>query len=213
MLYFLTFSTLALVIGMIVSHVVQPGAGMHIDPASLDQGAVATYVSKAHDSTISGFLMNIIPATMFSPFVNGDILSGRVNSAALEGVLGFLPNKTKEEICAEMKAALIAGGLKESDFDLSFMYRHDCSVVDPQHELPQGLLKAAEAVKVPLRIDAFTASCDAWFYNNQLGIPTVVLGAGTLKVAHSIHEHIEVASIGETAKVLVDYIAGFCKEA
>ncbi len=74
MLYFLTFSTLALVVGMIVSHVVQPGAGMHIDPASLDQGAVATYVSKAHASTISGFLMNIIPATMFSPFVSGDIL-------------------------------------------------------------------------------------------------------------------------------------------
>ncbi|MGA0585468.1 MAG: cation:dicarboxylate symporter family transporter, partial [Castellaniella sp.] len=74
MLYFLTFSTLALAIGMIVSHIVQPGAGMHIDPASLDQGAVASYVSKAHDSTISGFLMNIIPATMFSPFVSGDIL-------------------------------------------------------------------------------------------------------------------------------------------
>ena len=48
---------------------------------------------------------------------------------------------------------------------------------------------------------------------DSLGIPTVVFGAGTLKVAHSIHEHIEVASIGETAKVLVDYIAGFCKEA
>src|SRR5690606_32959020 len=74
MLYFLTFSTLALIIGMIVSHVVQPGAGMHIDPATLDQGAVATYVSKAHDSTISGFLMNIIPSTMISPFVSGDIL-------------------------------------------------------------------------------------------------------------------------------------------
>ncbi|WP_343835447.1 dicarboxylate/amino acid:cation symporter [Castellaniella ginsengisoli] len=74
MLYFLTFSTLALIIGMIVSHVVQPGAGMHIDPSTLDQGAVATYVSKAHDSTISGFLMNIIPDTMLSPFVSGDIL-------------------------------------------------------------------------------------------------------------------------------------------
>lgn len=74
MLYFLTFSTLALIIGMAVSHLIQPGAGMHIDPASLDHGAVATYVSKAHDSTISGFLMNIIPATMFSPFVSGDIL-------------------------------------------------------------------------------------------------------------------------------------------
>ena len=74
MLYFLTFSTIALIVGMIISHLIQPGAGMHIDPATLDQGSVATYVSKAHDSTIAGFLMNIIPATMFSPFVSGDIL-------------------------------------------------------------------------------------------------------------------------------------------
>ena len=74
MLYFLTFSTLALVVGIIISHIIQPGAGMHIDPATLDQGSVATYVSKAHDSTISGFLMNIIPTTMVSPFVSGDIL-------------------------------------------------------------------------------------------------------------------------------------------
>ena len=36
MIYFLTFSTLALVVGLIVANVVQPGAGMNIDPASLD---------------------------------------------------------------------------------------------------------------------------------------------------------------------------------
>ena len=74
MLYFLIFSTLALIVGMLVSHLVQPGAGMHIDPKTLDEKAVATYVAKAHDSTITGFLMNIIPTTIFSPFVGGDIL-------------------------------------------------------------------------------------------------------------------------------------------
>ncbi len=74
MLYFLIFSTFALVMGMVVSHVVQPGAGLHIDPASLDQNVVSSYVSKAHDSTVTGFLMNIIPTTIFSPFVGGDIL-------------------------------------------------------------------------------------------------------------------------------------------
>lgn len=74
MLYFLVFSTLALIIGMLVSHIVQPGAGLHIDPASLDQKQVADYVTKAHDSTITGFLLNIIPSTIFSPFVSGDIL-------------------------------------------------------------------------------------------------------------------------------------------
>ncbi len=74
MLYFLVFSTLALIVGMVVSHIVQPGAGLHIDPATLDHKSVASYVTKAHDSTITGFLLNIIPNTIFSPFVSGDIL-------------------------------------------------------------------------------------------------------------------------------------------
>ncbi|MDQ2151642.1 dicarboxylate/amino acid:cation symporter [Alcaligenaceae bacterium A4P071] len=74
MIYFLTFSTLALILGMLVSHIVQPGAGMNIDPKTLDGGAVAQYVTKAHDSTVTGFLMNIIPTTLVSPFVTGDIL-------------------------------------------------------------------------------------------------------------------------------------------
>ncbi|KPF46390.1 dicarboxylate/amino acid:cation symporter [Rhizobium sp. AAP43] len=74
MLYFLTFSTLALVVGLIVANVVQPGAGMHIDPATLDAKAVATYTEKAHDTTIVGFLMNIIPTTIVGAFADGDIL-------------------------------------------------------------------------------------------------------------------------------------------
>lgn len=74
MLYFLTFSTLALVVGLIVANVVQPGAGMHIDPATLDAKAVATYTEKAHDSSITGFLMNIIPTTIVGAFADGDIL-------------------------------------------------------------------------------------------------------------------------------------------
>ncbi|MBH0237780.1 dicarboxylate/amino acid:cation symporter [Methylobrevis albus] len=74
MLYFLTFSTLALIIGLIVANVVQPGAGLNIDPASLDPAAVATYADKAHEQTITGFLTGIIPTTIVSPLVGGDIL-------------------------------------------------------------------------------------------------------------------------------------------
>jgi len=74
MIYFLVFSTLALVVGLVVSNIVQPGAGMHIDPATLDGKSVAAYAQKAHDSTIVGFLMNIIPDTITSAFAQGDIL-------------------------------------------------------------------------------------------------------------------------------------------
>jgi len=72
--YFLTFSTLALVLGMVVANVVQPGAGMNIDPASLNGDKVADYAAKAHDTTVVGFLSNIIPATVTGAFADGDIL-------------------------------------------------------------------------------------------------------------------------------------------
>ncbi len=74
MAYFLVFSTLALIIGLIVANVVQPGHGLHIDPATLDNNSVSGYVAKAHDTTLTGFLMNIIPTTIYSPFTSGDIL-------------------------------------------------------------------------------------------------------------------------------------------
>jgi aerobic C4-dicarboxylate transport protein len=72
--YFLTFSTLALVVGLVVANVVQPGAGMNIDPATLDGGAVADYAAKAHESTLTGFLLGVIPTTLVSAFTDGNIL-------------------------------------------------------------------------------------------------------------------------------------------
>ncbi|NBM53249.1 C4-dicarboxylate transporter DctA [Proteus sp. G2669] len=74
MAYFLTFSTIALIIGLIVANVIRPGDGLNISPASLDASKVESYVAKAHDSSIVGFLMNIIPDTVISPLVNGNIL-------------------------------------------------------------------------------------------------------------------------------------------
>lgn len=74
MLYFITFSTLALFVGMIVANVIQPGHGLNIDPTTLQANKIDQYVEKAHDSTIVGFLMGIIPKTLLSPLVGGDIL-------------------------------------------------------------------------------------------------------------------------------------------
>lgn len=73
MIYFFTFSTLALIIGLIVGNLLQPGSGLNIDPASLS-GDVSQYQQKAHDTTLTGFIMNIIPETLFSPLVGDNIL-------------------------------------------------------------------------------------------------------------------------------------------
>jgi aerobic C4-dicarboxylate transport protein len=74
MAYFLTFSTLALAVGLIVGNLVQPGAGLNIDPASLDPNAVAAYVGKAREQSVTGFLLHIIPDTAVSAFTSGEIL-------------------------------------------------------------------------------------------------------------------------------------------
>lgn len=72
--YFLTFSTLALVVGLLVSNIVQPGKGLNIDPASLDISSVADYVTHAKDSSLLKFVLNIIPQTLVSPLTGTNIL-------------------------------------------------------------------------------------------------------------------------------------------
>ncbi|MCX8746863.1 MULTISPECIES: dicarboxylate/amino acid:cation symporter [Snodgrassella] len=74
MVYFLTFSTLALAIGLIVANIAQPGHGLNIDPSSLQSAKVHEYVQKSHESSLTGFLMDIIPTTAMSPLTNGNIL-------------------------------------------------------------------------------------------------------------------------------------------
>ncbi len=72
--YFLVFSTLALIVGLIVGNLVQPGRGLNIDPASLDADAVSQYSTAAHETTVVGFLLAIIPDTFVSAFSTGNIL-------------------------------------------------------------------------------------------------------------------------------------------
>lgn len=72
--YFLFFSTLALIVGLIVANTVQPGAGMNIDPATLDAGAVNTYVEKAKHSGLVDFIMAAIPTTLVSALTGDSLL-------------------------------------------------------------------------------------------------------------------------------------------
>jgi aerobic C4-dicarboxylate transport protein len=75
--YFLAVSSLALVIGLIVGNLIQPGSGMNADPARYGAGdlaAVQGYAEKAHDTTVVGFLLSIIPRTFISAFTEGSTL-------------------------------------------------------------------------------------------------------------------------------------------
>jgi aerobic C4-dicarboxylate transport protein len=74
LIYFEVMTTLALVVGLLVVNVWQPGAGMNVDPTTLDTSSIASYTEQAqHQSTVE-FLLHIIPATVVGAFAEGEIL-------------------------------------------------------------------------------------------------------------------------------------------
>ena len=74
LLYFEVISTFALVLGLIATHVLKPGAGFNVNPATLDAKAVASFAAKAHGQSTVDFLMHIIPNTFVDAFAQGEIL-------------------------------------------------------------------------------------------------------------------------------------------
>jgi aerobic C4-dicarboxylate transport protein len=74
LVYFEVVSTLALLIGILVSHLLHPGAGLNLDPATLDTKSVANYLTRARETGIVPFLVAIIPRTVAEAFVTGDVL-------------------------------------------------------------------------------------------------------------------------------------------
>ena len=72
--YFEIMSTLALIVGMLVAHVVKPGVGLNIDPATLDPKIISAYVPRTGEYGFVARLLAIIPDTFAGGFVHGDVL-------------------------------------------------------------------------------------------------------------------------------------------
>ncbi|HEB4993208.1 TPA: dicarboxylate/amino acid:cation symporter [Aeromonas hydrophila subsp. hydrophila] len=74
LLYFEVVSTIALIIGLCVVNLLQPGAGMNIDPATLDASAISAYAEQAKAQGIIPFLLDVIPGSVIGAFASGNIL-------------------------------------------------------------------------------------------------------------------------------------------
>jgi aerobic C4-dicarboxylate transport protein len=91
--YFLFFSTLALILGLVVANLVRPGAGLNIDPATLDVAKISDYSEQAHATTVTGFLMDIIPDTFLSALTAGNILQTLLTSILFGIALALIGDK------------------------------------------------------------------------------------------------------------------------
>jgi aerobic C4-dicarboxylate transport protein len=102
--YFLAFSTIALILGLVVANIVQPGAGMNVDPASLSGAEVGGYVKAADDQSLVGFLLAIIPETVTGAFAQGNLLQVLFFSIFF-GIAIVAAGKPAEPVVALLEAA------------------------------------------------------------------------------------------------------------
>jgi len=158
-------------------------------------------VSRREVAKIAGH-PNPMPCT-FGMLHAGNWPAAAPAEAVLKGVFGFLPPFSREEIQARLRAA-VAPLPAEIKFD---MLNSNPSFIPEDHALTQGLLKAARAAGPPdARAEFMNASCDAWRYSHQLGIPAVVFGPGSISTAHSARETIALDDIGRAATALLYFL-------
>ena len=74
LLYFEAMSTVALVLGLVMVNILRPGAGMNVDPRTLDTASVAAYTGPTQLQSVTEFLINVIPTTVVDAFAKGEIL-------------------------------------------------------------------------------------------------------------------------------------------
>ncbi|MBS0434526.1 MAG: C4-dicarboxylate transporter DctA [Proteobacteria bacterium] len=101
---FYALTILALLTGLAAVLLLQPGAGMHIDPRQLDAAVAAKYTAQVPARGFTEFVMHIIPASFFGAFAEGEVLPvlllsvlcgfglariGAPGRAVLDGIDGF----------------------------------------------------------------------------------------------------------------------------
>jgi aerobic C4-dicarboxylate transport protein len=73
--YFLTMSTIALGIGLVVGNIVKPGEGLHLTAKAAKAGqAAATSTTGDTDTSVSGFILHLIPDTLISALTAGNVI-------------------------------------------------------------------------------------------------------------------------------------------
>ena len=144
---------------------------------------------------------NPMPCT-FGMLQAGNWPAAAPAEAVLKGVFGFLPPFRRADIQEKLTQAV-----RTFSADIRFnMLRSDPSFIPESHPLVQTLLEAAHEAGIPSRTAFMNASCDSWRYVEQLGIPAVVFGPGSLTAAHAADEHIALDDIRRAALTLIGFI-------
>jgi acetylornithine deacetylase/succinyl-diaminopimelate desuccinylase len=119
-----------------------------------------------------------------------------------------LPGQTREQALTELRA-LMDRLVPDVECTVEPLAFAEASELDVDHPFV-GLVQAAAETARPVR--GLFLGTDARFLRNQLGIPTVVYGPGSMTVAHSHDEYVEVAELAEASRTFATVFSRFGAE-
>ena len=119
LLYFEVVSTLALIIGLLVVHIIQPGVGMNIDANSLDVKGLNVYTEAAKNHNTVDFLLNIIPTSVVDAFAKGELLQVLLFSLLFGCSLAAMKDTGTEVLAFIHKVSQVLFGIVETIMKLA----------------------------------------------------------------------------------------------
>jgi len=144
---------------------------------------------------------NPMPCT-FGMLHSGNWPAATPSEAVLKGVFGFLPPFGRKDVQEELRKAA-----RKYRAEIKFnMLNNNPSILGKDHPLVQKMLEAAQEAGIQSKPEFMNASCDAWRYSEQLKIPTIVFGAGSIVSAHAKDEHIKINDIKKAALSLIYFM-------
>jgi acetylornithine deacetylase len=157
-------------------------------------------VARGHLPMISGH-PNPMPVT-FGMLHSGNWPAAAPSEAVLKGVFGFLPPFHRHDIQERLRQA-VSPDRAEIRFN---MLNSDPAYIPADHPLVGALISAAQEAGIQAAPAFMNASCDSWRYTEQLGIPAVVFGPGSITKAHAVDEHIAIFDIRRAALALIYFV-------
>lgn len=133
--------------------------------------------------------------------------------AVIEGGVGFLPNRSMEEVKREVREVIetLDDQWLREHYELTFPRLHNDSYeTDYGHPAVVALQQACKATGLSSEVFGWNVSCDARLYTKVGKMPTMVFGAGSILDAHARDENIDFNDIVKSAEAMAAFVIEWC---
>ncbi|MDG6990072.1 MAG: M20 family metallopeptidase [Nitrososphaerota archaeon] len=196
--------------GNVTFEITTHGKAAHASLPTKGHSAIVDMVRIVEElrSYAAGVSARVTHPVLGPPTVNVGVILGGTKSNVIpdrcwiSAERRIVPPEEAAQAKAEIEELLRGAGsrIPGLEYGLKFTNEVGASEVSADHRGVRTALSVLKDLGVAPRVSGFAATCDAYFLNRVAGIPTVILGPGSLDIAHTRDEYVPVEELGLAAK-------------